>query len=183
MRLRTERADKSRALRVRNSFHYNRPTGLAQLVEHRLQRNDGSPATRADRLYAWLQGGRLRCTPLDRGALGRTSRSRALGRTLCATPPSCPPTAAASRSSCSCRSHDFHSRRAAMPSRPGLGTFPLRITCGAERSACPCACCDASSCLMSGRPTESADDCPLRGLHRHRAGDRPGSSPRRVPSA
>src|SRR5947209_13716462 len=38
MRLRTERADKARALRVRNSFHNDGPTRFAQLVEHWFRR-------------------------------------------------------------------------------------------------------------------------------------------------
>src|SRR5215469_17931362 len=38
MRLRAERADKPRALRIRNTFDDHRPSRLAQLVEHRLRR-------------------------------------------------------------------------------------------------------------------------------------------------
>src|SRR5215467_3173024 len=41
MRLRTERADKPRALRVRNTFDDHRPSRLAQPVEHRLRRSHG----------------------------------------------------------------------------------------------------------------------------------------------
>src|SRR5258708_10203583 len=40
MRLGAERAHKARTLRVGNTFHNDRPTGLAQLVEHRLRRSD-----------------------------------------------------------------------------------------------------------------------------------------------
>src|SRR5450432_1851650 len=40
MRSRAERAYKPRALRVRNAFHDHAPPGLAQLVQHRLRRND-----------------------------------------------------------------------------------------------------------------------------------------------
>src|SRR5215470_12974555 len=39
VRLRAKRAYKARALRVGNPLHNHRPTGLAQLVKHRLQRN------------------------------------------------------------------------------------------------------------------------------------------------
>src|SRR5437868_14942224 len=39
VRLRAKRAYESGALRVRNSLHNHGPTGLAQLVEHGLQRN------------------------------------------------------------------------------------------------------------------------------------------------
>src|SRR3981189_876791 len=38
VRLRAERADKPRALRIRNPFHDDRPARLAQLVKHRLRR-------------------------------------------------------------------------------------------------------------------------------------------------
>ncbi len=40
MRLRTERANKARAQRVRYSFHDHRPARLAQLVQHRFRRHD-----------------------------------------------------------------------------------------------------------------------------------------------
>jgi len=49
------------------------------------------------------------------------------------------------------------------------------FTSGAPRSCDRCACCDASSCPVSGKPTEFVDDCPSLCLHHHRAGDRPGS--------
>src|SRR5260370_10127179 len=39
MRLRTERAHKTRALRIRNSFHDDRPARFAQLVKHWLRRS------------------------------------------------------------------------------------------------------------------------------------------------
>src|SRR5260370_37506899 len=39
VRLRAERADKPRALRIRNPFDDDRPARLAQLVKHRLRRS------------------------------------------------------------------------------------------------------------------------------------------------
>src|SRR5690348_8479928 len=39
MRLRAERANKPRTHRIRRAVHQHRPSGLAQLVQHRLQRN------------------------------------------------------------------------------------------------------------------------------------------------
>src|SRR5207253_9386716 len=39
VRLRAERANKPRALRIRNPFHNDRPAWLAQLVKHRLRRS------------------------------------------------------------------------------------------------------------------------------------------------
>src|SRR5260370_28103035 len=40
MRLRTERANKTRALSIGCPIHNHRPAGLAQLVQHRLERYD-----------------------------------------------------------------------------------------------------------------------------------------------
>src|SRR5579863_4719090 len=39
MRFRAERANKARSHRIRRAVHDDRPTGLAQLVKHRLERH------------------------------------------------------------------------------------------------------------------------------------------------
>src|SRR5690242_9381356 len=79
MRLRAERADKARALRVRNALNDYRPSRLAQLVQHRLRRSYGHPYR-----ARWLR------------QFGNAALRRALYRP-----------AAPSRCSCSCRSHHF----------------------------------------------------------------------------
>src|SRR5271168_2764459 len=65
----------------------------------------------------------------------------------------------------------------------GLRRLLSLFTSCAGRCFCRCACCCASSYPASGKPRAFADDCPSRCLHRRRAGDPPGSWPRREPSA
>src|SRR2546422_7527515 len=60
VRLRAERADKPRALRIRNPFHDDRPARLAQLIEHRFRRNDCYLDRRTYRLGV-LRGYALGC--------------------------------------------------------------------------------------------------------------------------
>src|SRR5438128_5056523 len=52
VRLRAERADKPRALRIRNPFHNDRPARLAQFVKHRLRRSYNRLDQRTHRLRA-----------------------------------------------------------------------------------------------------------------------------------
>src|SRR6266576_47733 len=68
VRLRAERADKPRALRIRNPFHDDRPARLAQFIEHRLRRN-----------YCYLDRRTYRLGVLRGYALG-CALSRALHR-------------------------------------------------------------------------------------------------------
>src|SRR5689334_6457630 len=96
MRFRAERADKPRALRIRNALHNHGPARFAQFVEHRLRRSHGHPY-RPRRLRQFCN------------ALRRTLYRPAA--------PSC--------CSCSCRSHHFLPYRAALPSPPGFSPqFP-----------------------------------------------------------
>src|SRR6266700_2230452 len=92
MRLRTERANKARPHRIRRAIHNDRPSGLAQLVEHRLQRNRGLFAQRDGNLRRRL-GDRFRGHSL----------CYTLARPLRAASYRCP----ASCCACSCRSHRF----------------------------------------------------------------------------
>src|SRR5260370_2951009 len=98
VRLRAERADKPCALRIRNSFHNDRPARLAQLVKHLLRRNHRCLYPRTYWLRV-LRGDPLAC---------------ALGGALYqpAVPFSC--------SCCSCSPHRFCSHRAALSSPPGF---------------------------------------------------------------
>jgi len=103
MRPRTERADKSRALRIRNPFHNDRPAWLTQLVKHWLRRS-----------YHYLDRRTYRLA-----ALG----AYALHRPFCSYPPPRPlyrPAASSRCSCCACRSHCFFSHQAAFPSPPGF---------------------------------------------------------------
>src|SRR6266849_2282195 len=122
MRLRAERADKPRALRIRNPFHNDRPARLAQLVKHRLRRSYCHLDQRTRRL----------------GVLRRYALCRALCRALRHSAASC---------CCSCCSHRFCSpglvflhRLVSRPSKL------LVLTSCARQCACRCACCSASSC-------------------------------------
>src|SRR5689334_10555704 len=91
--------------------------------------------------------------------------------------------------SCACCSHWFCSQPAGLkdPRVSGFRTaLPRRSerpasTCGARRCTCRCACCDASSCRASGKPTEFAGDFPSRGLLHRRADGPRDSWPRREP--
>src|SRR5262249_26310463 len=86
MRLRTERAHKASALRVRSAIYDHRPSRFAQLVEHRLWRDYHFLDDRSHRLRRVLHG----C------AFGYTLHS-----------PGGSPAVAACGSCCSCSSHDF----------------------------------------------------------------------------
>ena len=137
MRLGAERAHKSRALRVRNSFHNHRPARLAQLVKHRLWRcHHYFPGP------AGLSG--LDCCSFCGHALHGPAGSPA----GCAS------------SSCSCCSHGFYSHRAAIRWRPGLCSSFYVLTSCVARSAYRYACSCGSSCPTSGKPKASAGDCP-----------------------
>src|SRR6266849_3170365 len=96
VRLRTERANKPRALRIRNPLHDYRPARLAQLVEHRLRRSHYCLDQRPYRL-------RVLCGYALCPALGRALHDPAA--------PCC----------CSCcRSHRICSHQAALNSLPGF---------------------------------------------------------------
>src|SRR5437763_6998022 len=96
VRLRAERADKPRALRIRNPFHNDRPARLAQFVKHRLRRSYNRLDQRTHRLRALYA---LRIA--FRGALHY-------------------PAAPCCCSCCACRSHHFCSHRAGLSSPPGF---------------------------------------------------------------
>src|ERR1700688_3401279 len=55
MRPGAEGANEARALRVRNALHDHSPSGLAQLVQHRLRRNDYRLQVRAHRLGSYFR--------------------------------------------------------------------------------------------------------------------------------
>src|SRR5271165_462834 len=188
VRFRTERTDKSRAQRVRRTIHNDRPAGLAQLVQHRLE------------WYHYLRrrfDSGLRHCPFYRSL----HRARPASRSACST--------------CPCRSHvsalpsQFCNRqpgsafRASFtlgalvqdyaPSSVATSCFVffqlqtktgllLILTCGAAQSCVPYACCAVSSCPGSGKPRAFADDCPSLCLPHHRGGDPRGSWPRHEPS-
>ena len=193
MRSRAEGAYEARTLRVRNAFHNHRPPVLAQLVKHRLQRSRYN-LCRSHRLCCRF---RCRCS-LRRCALrcplrGRPAHRPSRRTSCCASSRTASCSAAVTASRFACRSHRLRSRRTALPSPSGTCDFRLLslqrtalqqvATSDAAQSAYLCAYCVASSCPVSGTPTGSADDCPSHGLHHRRAGDRPGSWPRREPSA
>src|SRR5262245_41012346 len=69
VRLRAKWAHKPRTLSVRNPLHNHRPTGLAQLVEHRLQWNHNCLH------WPYRLCARFDCHALGRRALGCPSRS------------------------------------------------------------------------------------------------------------
>src|SRR5438876_9279376 len=96
VRLRAERADEPRALRIRNPFHNDRPARLAQFVKHRLRRSYNRLDQRTHRLRALYA---LRIA--FRGALHY-------------------PAAPCCCSCCACRSHHFCSHRAGLSSPPGF---------------------------------------------------------------
>src|SRR4029077_4279607 len=98
VRLRAERADKPRALRIRNPLHNDRPARLAQLVKHWLRRSHNCLDQRTHRF-------RVLC----RYAL-RTAFCGALHY----------PAAPCCCSCCSCCSHMFCSHRAGLSSPPGF---------------------------------------------------------------
>ena len=98
VRLRAERADKPRALRIRNPFHNNRPSRLAQFVKHRLRWSHYCLDQRTRRFRA-LCGCALRHA--FRGALHQ-------------------PAAPCCCSCCACCSHHFCSHRADLSSPPGF---------------------------------------------------------------
>src|SRR5579863_77158 len=182
MRLRAKRANKPRTQRIRRAVHNHRPSGLAQLVEHRLQRNRHRLAQ-------------------NHGYFCRGFRRQLRSHSLCYTLAG-PLRAAAYRcpASCctaaSCRSHRFCSslavcfHRECSPSglllqtnlSQGCKYQPSDPTSGARRCACRYACCAGSSCPTLEMPTAFAGDCLLPCLHHHRAGDPQGSWPRREPS-
>jgi hypothetical protein len=158
-------------LRVRNPLYNHRPARLAQLVQHRLRRRNYNFPCWPHRLRALC-----RCALYDslcrpRRALRRRAPQR--------SSPSC----------CSCRSccsHRVCSHRAALPSPPSFQRL-LRHACSnpsttsfSRRCCDRYACCCASSCPTSGKPTAFAGGCPSLCLHHPRAGDPQGSSPRRA---
>src|SRR5467141_2655509 len=98
VRLRAERANKPRALRIRNPFHDDRPARFAQLVQHRFWRS-----------HCYLDQWTYRLRALRGYALGG-GFSRALQQ----------PAASCCGSCCACCSHCFCSHRAVLPSPPGL---------------------------------------------------------------
>src|SRR5580692_11126551 len=118
VRFRTERAYEARALRVRNAFHDHAPSGLAQLVQHRLRRRRHN-FYRAHRLAA-LDRGAFRWRPLYGASrpLGHPAQRRSPGSPACVASCSC----------CSCRSHRLRSHRTALPSPSGS-----RICCFVSR--------------------------------------------------
>jgi hypothetical protein len=158
MRPRAKRTNKSRAHRVWRAVHNHRPTRLAQLVQHRLQRNRHNFCCR---LRGWLYR--------------RALHNPFYGSLHGPRPPSCSPCG----SSCSRLSHLLRSPRPVLPS-PAGNCVP---TSCAPQSCDSSACCCGSSCLASGKPTGLPDGCPSRGLRLLRAGDPPGSSLLREPSA
>jgi len=161
MRFRAERANKARPHRIRRAVHHDRPSGLAQLVEHRLQRNRGLLAQRDGNLRRRL-GDRFRGHSL----------CYTLARPLRAASYRCP----ASCCACSCRSHRFCSSFAVWLRREcslsaaqnvsisGFAEQTLKpvasSTFDARQCVCRCACCDASSCPTSETPMAFAGDCP-----------------------
>src|SRR5689334_7453311 len=170
MRFGTERTNKARAEGVGDALDDDRPAGLAKLVEHGLRRRKlifpqeyGPGGGLGGRAFG----------PLD----GPGSALGAQGRSACWCP------------SCACCSHWFCSQPAGLkdPRVSGFRTaLPRRSerpasTCGARRCTCRCACCDASSCRASGKPTEFAGDFPSRGLLHRRADGPRDSWPRREP--
>jgi hypothetical protein len=167
VRLRAERADKPRSLCVRNPLDDHSPTRLAQLVQHRFRRSHCHFYSRPRRL-----GCVLRCSCFGGRALHWPSSS----------PAGCAP-----RSCCSCRSHRFALTgplcRRNLVSCACCSSLGLVLTSFVARSACRYACSVGSSCPASGRPTAFAGDFPSPCLHRRRAGDPPGSWPRREPWA
>src|SRR5258708_599875 len=107
VRSRAERAHEARALRVPNPFHNHAPSGLAQLVQHRLRR-------RRNNLYR-----PHRLAALDRRALSGRSLCRPSRWPLCRrSQRSAASSAAAASSCCSCRSHRLRSHRTALPFPP-----------------------------------------------------------------
>ena len=154
VRLRAERANEARALRIRCALHDDRPAGFAKLVEHRLERNNRRLAQRKNGLYD-----RLCRNPLDRALHGTCA---ALCRSACCRP-ICP-----NRSHFLLAPATFTSSQEFSPQC--TATFsPIKsktldrknpTTCDAPQCACPYACCGASSCPASGKPRASADDCP-----------------------
>src|ERR1700739_3502382 len=107
VRLRTKRADKTRAQRIRNPFHNDRPAGLAQLVQHRFSGHHGLD----DRFH-----GRLGHRSLDRSLHG----TRAVSSGVCG--------------SCSCRSHGYRSPQPVLPSPARTCGSLLFVLPGRSRS-------------------------------------------------
>jgi hypothetical protein len=139
VRLRAERADKPRALRIRNPFHDDRPARLAQLVQNRLRRSHCCLDQRTYRLRAF-------CGHAFRRALDRVLHRPAAPRCC---------------SCCACCSHRFTLTGLSFVHRPdSCLSEPFAFTSCARQCVCRCACCSASSSPMSGRPTASADGCP-----------------------
>src|ERR1700676_1062261 len=131
VRPRTKRANKSRAHRVWRAVHNHRPTRLAQLVQHRLQRNRHNFCCR---LRGWLYH--------------RALHNPFYGSLHGPGPPSCSPCG----SSCS-RLHLLRSPRPVLPSPAGNCV----LTSCAPQSCDWSACCCGSSCLASGKPTGLPD--------------------------
>src|ERR1700746_663456 len=182
VRFREERASEPGSQRIRRAVHDYRPSRLDELVQRRLQRNRRLFLNEYRDLYNRLRD-RFRRNPF----------CYTLARPLRAAAYCCP---ASCCTAASCRSHRFRSSFAVCLSREcilqPIKTFssqglslkptlkPLKpVISGARQCACRCACCAGSSCPTSGTPTAFADDCPLRGLHHHRAGDPRDSSPHR----
>src|SRR5579862_2320779 len=117
VRLRAKRAHKPRALRVRNSFHNHRPARLAQLVQHRLRRRYDYFSCRPHRLRAFCRCALHYSFCGPRCALCDCCSSQR-------SPPSC-----CSCSCCPCCSHRVCSRRAALPSLPGLQRCCVTLAC------------------------------------------------------
>src|SRR5260221_2663537 len=138
MRLGAERAHKARTLRVGNAFHNDRPTGLAQLVQHRLRRSDHY-------FYRPHRFAGLDCCSFCGRALYGPAGSTA----------SC-----ASCSCCSCCSHGFLLSPGCRSPAAWFIACLYVLTSYVERSACPYACSCASSCPASGKPRASAGDYP-----------------------
>src|SRR5215467_10212362 len=86
VRLRAERADKTRAQRIRRAVHDDCPPRLAQLVQHRFERHDLLANGHGRFLYR----------------LGHRSLCHKLARTLCAAANCCPATCC---TACPCRCH------------------------------------------------------------------------------
>jgi hypothetical protein len=82
VRLRAERANETRALRIRRALDDNRPAGLAQLVERRLERNDLRLAQRKNRLGYRLRRDALHCCALC-GTCPTLCRCPACCRPIC----------------------------------------------------------------------------------------------------
>ena len=168
MRQRAERTNKPRPLRVRNPLHNYRPTRPAQPVlnlrrGHELRSNLSPPA--------WLRVAELLSAHVSRVAAhvwtfavvvtSGLLTSRRAGSMLCCYSSVSPATGF-------------------IPFLLLLATS-LAMACAVPQSSGRSDASCASSLPASEIPKASADGCPSRGLHRRRAGDPPGSSPRRAP--